>query len=62
MRVAATVWVAAEAVAVAAVEVVVVVAAVNTLFKLPRKKRGGMYTSDSRWGVVAPRGGLLIIH
>ena len=24
---------------------------------LPRKKEGGVYTSDSHWGVVAPRGG-----
>ena len=26
------------------------------------KKEGGMYRMASRWGVVAPRGDLLIIH
>ena len=26
---------------------------------LPRKKLGGVYGSGSRWGVVAPRGGVL---
>jgi hypothetical protein len=25
---------------------------------LPRKKEGGVYAGDSRWGVVVPRGGV----
>jgi len=27
-------------------------------FFLLRKKEGGVYTGDSRWGVVVPRGGV----
>ena len=33
--------------------------AVGGGFFLPRKKEGAVYTGGSRWGVVAPRGGVL---
>jgi hypothetical protein len=29
---------------------------------LPRKKEGGVYTGDSRWGVVVPRGGQISLN